>query len=119
MSFSFKNIFVIIICIILAGLGYFLMTDTSGTAAAMNSNETVRQDLLNKTQGFIERSTKLQQINIDQSFFTDETFTSLRSFETAVPNQSVGRDDIFGATSNISETEVVSSEVEDNEEEAS
>lgn len=68
----------------------------------MNSNTVVREELINKTQGFIERSAQLQKITIDQSFFTDPTFTSLRSFSTDVPEQTVGRTDIFGEAESIS-----------------
>lgn len=76
------------------------MTRSDGGSSEM-SNSAVRQELIAKTQSFIERSTRLQQINIDQSFFMDSTFTSLRSFSTPVPNQALGRDDLFGTQTSI------------------
>jgi hypothetical protein len=100
MSGFTKNIFVICICIACAALGYYLFVGTDDSELA--GNTVVRQELINKTQSFIERSAKLQQINIDQSLFTDSTFTSLRSFSTPVPNQPLGRNDIFGDASSIS-----------------
>ncbi len=100
MSALIKNIFVIVVCIAVAAVAYYVIFSTDGTDAVSDSS-TVRQELLDKTQSFIERSAKLQQVNIDQSFFTDSTFTSLRSFSTAVPDQPLGRDDIFDSASSI------------------
>lgn len=98
MSGLLKNFFVIMVCIGCAGLAYYLFSsDDSG----ISSNYVVQQELISKTQSFIDRSARLQEITIDQSFFTDPTFTSLRSFSTAVPNQPLGRNDIFGSTVGI------------------
>jgi hypothetical protein len=94
---SNKNVFIIIVCILVAGAAYYFLTDDS-LAPGITDGSEVRQDLLNKTQSFIERSAKIQQINIDTAFLTDPTFTSLRSFATPVPNQPLGRADLFGST---------------------
>jgi len=106
MSGILKNIIVAIICIACAGLGYYLFID-GGSDSGVSSNSVVRQELVNKTQSFIERSARLQQVNIDQSFFTDSTFTSLRSFSAPVPNQPLGRNDIFGTATGITSGAVV------------
>lgn len=90
---------IIFLCIACAGFAYYMTRSDSSSVEMTNS--AVRQELIAKTQSFIERSTRLQQINIDQSFFMDSTFTSLRSFSTPVPNQALGRDDLFGAQANI------------------
>ncbi len=97
---SLKNILIIIICIACAGFAYYV-TRPDSSSADMSANSAVRQELIQKTQSFIERSNKLQQINIDQTFFMDTTFTSLRSFSTPVPNQALGRNDLFGEQSSI------------------
>lgn len=97
---SLKNIFIVIICIVCAGFAYYVTRPDSG-AADMSANSAVRQELIQKTQSFIERSSELQQINIDQAFFMDATFTSLRSFSTPIPNQALGRNDLFGEQSPI------------------
>ena len=100
MSGLLKNFFVIGICIACAGLGYYFLTG-SGSTNDLGTNAVVRQELINKTQSFIERSAKLQQVNIDQAFFTDTTFTSLQSFSSPVPDQPLGRDDIFGDAQSV------------------
>jgi hypothetical protein len=97
---SLKNILIILICIACAGFAYYFVT--SGDAGTdIGSNDAVRQELIVKTQSFIARSSQLQQINIDQAFFMDSMFTSLRSFSTPVPNQSLGRNDLFGEQASI------------------
>ena len=102
MSSLLKNIFVGIICLGLAGLAYYFITDP--TATSVGSSADVNAELVSKTQAFIERSSKLQQINIDVSFFTNPTFTSLRSFAKEVPNQPLGKKDIFSATEKLAVT---------------
>ena len=108
MSGLLKNFFVIGICIGCAGLAYYFLTGGSATND-LSTNTAVRQELINKTQSFIERSAKLQQVSIDQSFFTDSTFTSLRSFSTPVPNQPLGRNDIFGDAQSVPATSILQS----------
>lgn len=97
---SLKNILIIVICIAAAAFAYYV-TRSDSSSADMGENSAVRQELIQKTQSFIERSNKLQQITIDQAFLMDTTFTSLRSFSTPVPNQTLGRNDLFGEQSAI------------------
>jgi hypothetical protein len=97
---SLKNIFLVLICVA-CGLFAYYMTRADETTAGISGNSAIREELIAKTQSFIERSNKLQQINIDQAFFMDPVFTSLRSFSTPVPNQALGRDDLFGTPSTI------------------
>lgn len=103
---SLKNILLIIACIAAAGLVYYV-TGPDASTAALGTSDEVRQQLIAKTQSFIERSAQLEQINIDQSFFMDSTFTSLRSFSTPVPNQPLGRENLFGDTISIGESVVI------------
>lgn len=107
---SVKNILIIVICIACAGFAYYMTRSDDSTSEMANA--AVRQELIAKTQSFIERSNRLQQINIDQAFFMDSTFTSLRSFSTPVPNQALGRDDLFGTPSNIGTTVTSDSSLE-------
>jgi hypothetical protein len=102
MSNLLKNIFVICICIACAAIGYYLFFTTNDLDLVGGTD--VELELINKTQSFIERSAKLQQIIIDQSLFTDSTFTSLRSFSTPVPNQPLGRVNIFSEAVGISQS---------------
>lgn len=97
---SIKNILIVVICIACGAFAYYL-TRSDGATTDMGTNSVVRQELIAKTQSFIERSNKLQAITIDQAFFMDATFTSLRSFSTPVPNQALGRNDLFGTQASI------------------
>jgi hypothetical protein len=100
---SLKNIFVVVA---LAAVAFFVYSMMSGDDAGsdLGTNSAVREELIAKTQSFIERSAQLQQINIDPSLFMDSTFTSLRSFSTPVPNQPLGRTDLFGEQAEIGES---------------
>lgn len=106
---SSKNLFIIIVCVAAAGAAYYF-TRPDASAVALGENAVVRQELIAKTQSFIERSAKLQQINIDQSFFMDDAFTSLRSFSTPVPNQPLGRNNLFADTASTPNSATESSD---------
>lgn len=101
MSPLLKNIFVGIICLILLGFAYFfLIGDVDGEDGRGSSAE-AQAALVNKTQSFIERSQRLQEISINTMLFSDSAFTSLRSFSTDVPNQPLGKNDIFSTAQNV------------------
>lgn len=110
-----KNLGIFIICIAVVAVGYYFIKGDGSKASELGADSAVREELINKTQAFIERSNQLQQIQIDPNFFTDATFTSLRSFSTPVPDQTIGRTDIFSDPVAI-KAEVLK-EVEDSEEE--
>lgn len=95
MSALVKNIFVGVICLALAYIGYILITDSSELTSGGLSDQVQKDNLITKTEIFIERSNVLAGIKIDQSLFTDPVFTSLRSFTTPVPEQMVGKDSLF------------------------
>jgi hypothetical protein len=99
MSSLLKNIFIAAICIVLVVLGYYLIVDTSNQIDT--SDQGVQAELISKTGAFIERSQRLKQVVIEPSFFTDSVFTSLRSYSTDVPDQPIGRTDLFGESKNI------------------
>lgn len=102
---SIKNILIIVACVACAGFVLYI-TRSNSVESDISSNSAVRQELISKTQSFIERSNKLQQINIDTAFFMDSTFTSLRSFSTPVPDQPLGRDDLFGTPTAVGQTTI-------------
>lgn len=91
MSQSLQNIVLIAIVVILVAGGYYVFFSDSVT----DTDSASQAELLAKTQSFISRSNQLKQINIDQTFFTNPNFVSLHSFSSDVPDQPVGRDDIF------------------------
>ena len=113
MSPLLKNIFVGIICIILAGFAYFFLTDNGAGSGELSGNDDAQAALVNKTGSFIERSKRLQKITFDISLFTDSAFTSLRSFATDVPNQPLGKNDIFGSVKKVSAKSSATTETEE------
>lgn len=94
MNETLKNIFVACICLALAVLGYLFITGSSSSDIDVAGSSS-REELITKTQDFISRSAQLQSISIDQSIFTDTAFLGLRSFSSEVPNQPIGRTNIF------------------------
>ena len=93
------------VCLILFGFAYFFITG-SGEADSLEGQSADNQAaLLSKTQSFIERSRVLQAISIDAGFFASPVFISLRSFSTEVPDQSLGKSDIFMSAENSSRAE--------------
>jgi hypothetical protein len=107
MNETLKNIFVVCICIALAVLGYLFITGSSSSGVDVASSSS-RDELIAKTQDFISRSAQLQSITLDQSIFTEPAFLGLRSFSNEVPDQPVGRTNIFTDRQDSSETEVES-----------
>lgn len=102
MSPLLKNIFVAGICLILVGFAYFFFLGGDETTDSLGSNAEAQAALLAKTESFIERSSRLQNISIDTNFFSNSAFTSLRSFSTEVPNQPLGKNNIFSTSQKVS-----------------
>ncbi len=102
MSPLLKNIFVAGICLILVGFAFFFFVGGDEATNDLGSNADAQAALLAKTESFIERSQRLQNISIDTSFFSNSAFTSLRSFSTEVPNQPLGKNDIFSTAQKVS-----------------
>ena len=110
MSQTLKNLLVLAVFIILIVLGYFMMTQRSAGTLSLAIGEDVSPVLLQKTQIFIERRAALQARTLDMSLFTDPSFTSLRSYATEVPEQPVGRTNIFDAPAPVPEVTPVATE---------
>lgn len=91
----FKNLFVILGLVLIAGLGYYLyVTQDSATLSTEDrdlSIEAESADLLAKIDS-------IRRISIERDLFSDPRFTSLRSFATPVPVYQVGRDNPFQPT---------------------
>ncbi|MES2748851.1 MAG: hypothetical protein V4606_00440 [Patescibacteria group bacterium] len=101
MSESLKNILVGIICVVLFGFAYFFFTGSDPEDGFSTQSADEQAALVAKTQSFIERSRVLEAISIDAGFFTNSVFTSLRSFSTEVPNQPLGKNNIFDTAQNV------------------
>lgn len=91
-----KNILVGIICIVIFLFGYYFLTQ-SNSDFTLDSLSTNPDQLVARTSVFIERRNKLEALDLKTDLFTDVRFTSLRSYSTAIPEQAVGRTNIFAA----------------------
>lgn len=102
MSQTLKNLLVFALFISLVVLGYFMFTQRNSGGLAIVGGTTVSVELLARTRIFIERRAALQSLNLDTSLFTNPAFTSLRSYTSDVPDQSIGRDNIFDTAQSVS-----------------
>jgi hypothetical protein len=91
---SIKNLSVFAVCIAVVLVGYYLLSDTL-SPSVIDGGDAERAQLMDKTQAFIVRSSQLSQVAIDQNFFVDPVFASLQSYATDIPEQPIGRNDIF------------------------
>lgn len=95
MTDTLKNLLVLAGFIAVLGIGYFMFTQNSTTTGSLFDREKISPVLLEKTQVFIERRAELEARTLDVSLFQDPAFTSLRSYTTEIPEQPVGRSNIF------------------------
>jgi hypothetical protein len=95
MTDTLKNLLVLAGFIVVLGMGYFMFTQSSASTWSLVQADEVSPVLLEKTQVFIERRSELEARTLDISLFQDPAFTSLRSYTTDIPDQPVGRADIF------------------------
>jgi len=84
----FKNLFVILGLLLIAGFGYYLYT-TSGSLGLKGSDTNLNVEA--ESADLIRKVESIKRISIDRSLFNDPRFTSLRSFATQVPVYPVGR----------------------------
>ena len=96
-----KNILVLGAFIAVVVLGYYLFTQRDSTTLSFVKGSDVSPELLAKTSVFIVRRAKLEGLTLDTSMFTDPSFTSLRSYTTEIPEQTVGRTNLFDAASPV------------------
>lgn len=95
MTQTLKNLLVLIVFVVLVALGYYLFSQRDSGVLSFVKTADVSSTLLEKTSIFIERRAQLESLKLDMSLFTNPAFTSLRSYTTEIPDQSVGRTNIF------------------------
>lgn len=95
MSKTAKNLIVILGLITVAFGGYFMFNQQTATTLSFETNDTVFRNMEANSQLFIQRGNQLKQIQLDTTFFADDRFISLQSFDSPVEKQSYGRDNPF------------------------
>lgn len=89
-----KNLFIGIICIVIFAFGYYFLTQ-NGSDFNLDGSIVVSDDLISRTAIFIERRAILESLNLDTKIYSDPRFNTLRSYTTTVPEQPIGRENIF------------------------
>jgi hypothetical protein len=95
MTNTLKTIIGLGIASVFAIIGYFMLIQRDSVSLSFDGYEAVSNDLLLETQVFIERRAALEARTLDIALLTNPKFTSLRSYTTTVPNQSVGKINLF------------------------
>lgn len=95
MSPTMKNIVVPLLAVTLTYAAYvfFIQGDT-----VVDDGATLTDEVLLRTQVFIERRALLDTVAIDVALFEDPVFRSYRSFATPVEDEPFGRSNPFGRT---------------------
>ena len=101
MTQTLKNLLVLIVFVVLVALGYYLFTQRDSAVLSFVKSTDVSSTLLEKTSVFIERRAELEGLTLDMSLFTNPAFTSLRSYTTEIPDQSIGRSNIFDSATPV------------------
>jgi hypothetical protein len=94
MSDTLKNIMVLVVGVVLLGGGYYLLFMPNSFVLEGGTSPLDTQ-LLVETQQFIQYRQTLESITLDTAVLDDVRFTSLRSFETPVVEQSLGKESLF------------------------
>lgn len=111
MTQTLQNLLAVAAFIILVGLGYYLFTQRDSTVLSLvGGQEDVSPVLLERTQVFIERRATLEARQLDVTLFTNPAFVSLRSYHTEIPEQEVGRTNIFDLPTKVPSVTPVSIE---------
>jgi hypothetical protein len=107
MSDTLKNLVVGILFIGVVAAGYFMYTQRDSATLSLDGMSPRSEDLIARTQIFIDRRAELEALKLDVTFFQDPRFSSLRSYSTVVPDQTVGRANIFDAATAVPTTRTV------------
>lgn len=95
MSPTMKNIVVPLLAVTLTYAAYvfFIQGDT-----VIDEGAVLTDDVLLRTQVFIERRALLSNVAIDAALFEDPVFRSYKSFSDTVEREPFGRSNPFGRT---------------------
>lgn len=95
MTQTLKNLLVLAGFIAVVGIGYYLFTQQDGAVLSLVKGPDVSAELLSKTSVFIEHRAELENLKLDTTIFANPSFISLRSYTSEIPEQQVGRTNIF------------------------
>lgn len=105
-----KNIVMLAVLAVVLYIGYQMFIAGNSNNLDIGGSATAQGALIEKTQEFMNRRAMLTSVILDVDFLKDNRFTSLRSFSTAVPEQSVGRVSIFDKPLSIESSKVTNTQ---------
>ncbi len=92
--FSFlKNLLIGIALLVTLGLGYYLYIYQPSLED--DSNAGIREDVSLKAARFLAQLNELKEIELNSDILSDERFSSLQTYTTAVQAEKVGRSNPF------------------------
>ena len=93
MGTSSKKLFIVLGVVTVAYAGYYFFTQRATLEPQID--DSALQQILNRTQAFIEYRQTLDQVTFDFSLFEDDRFRTLRSYSEPVQPKVEGRPDPF------------------------
>lgn len=94
-----KNTTTILIVLILAIGGYYMYAQNKNAGLSLEGGASLTEDMVTRTQIFIERRALLDTVKIDTAMFEDPVFRSYKSFSEPVLDEPIGRDNPFSIVS--------------------
>lgn len=95
MSTSMKNIVTTLLVLTFIFAGYYMYNQNKNSDLSLEGQGSLTDDMLLKTQVFIERSALISSIVIERNIFDNPIFQSYRSFANPLINESFGRKNPF------------------------
>lgn len=89
-----KNLFILLVVIATAVLGYYVYKEKNSDIVD-SSNSGLAQDVTVEASEFLSRLNQLKQIELDSEILSDPRFTSLTTFTVPPEQEEVGRPNPF------------------------
>ena len=103
MSSTTHNILIGLLAIVLIGMGYYLFGRESSFELSADAVNPVDDQILLKTQIFIQRRAMLEGVSINAELFADARFNTLQTNTPALPEQPVGKPLLFEVPVGVSD----------------
>lgn len=94
-----KNIVTTLLVLTFVFAGYYMYVQNKNSDLSFDGQESLTDDMRLKTEVFIERSTLISSITIENSIFDNPIFNSYRSFAHPLINEPFGRENPFDHSS--------------------
>ncbi len=95
MSSSMKNIVTTLLVLTFVFAGYYIYAQNKNSDLSLDGQESLTENMLLKTEVFIERSALISSIVIERDIFDNPVFHSYRSFANPLINEPFGRENPF------------------------